>query len=70
MAGAIKHMERSHRATALKKNSGAFNQFHRNAYAVAAAKQQRKLTLGQQQRKMTLGQKLKRVLKRDTRKES
>ena len=61
MAGAIKHMERSHRATALKKNSGAFNQFHRNAYAVAAVKQQRK---------MTLGQKLKSALKRDTRKES
>jgi hypothetical protein len=61
MAGAIKHMERSHRATALKRNSGAFNQFHRNAYAVAAVKQQRK---------MTLGQKLKSALKRDTRKES
>lgn len=61
MAGAIKHMERSHRATALKRNSGAFNQFHRNAYAVAAVKQQRK---------MTLGQKLKNALKRDTRKES
>ena len=61
MAGAIKHMERSHRATALKRNSGTFNQFHRNAYAVAAVKQQRK---------MTLGQKLKMALKRDTRKES
>ena len=61
MAGAIKHMERSRRATALKRNSGAFNQFHRNAYAVAAVKQQRK---------MTLGQKLKSALKRDTRKES
>lgn len=61
MAGAIKHMERSHRATALKRNSGAFNQFHRNAYVVAAVKQQRK---------MTLGQKLKSALKRDTRKES
>ena len=61
MSGAIKHMERSHRATALKRNSGAFNQFHRNAYAVAAVKQQRK---------MTLGQKLKSALKRDTRKES
>lgn len=61
MAGAIKHMERSHRATALKRNSGAFNQFHRNAYAVATVKQQRK---------MTLGQKLKSALKRDTRKES
>lgn len=61
MAGAIKHMERSHRATALKRNSGAFNQFHRNAYAVAVVKQQRK---------MTLGQKLKSALKRDTRKES
>lgn len=52
MAGAIKHMERSHRATALKKLS---------RYAVAAVKQQRK---------MTLGQKLKSALKRDTRKES
>lgn len=61
MAGAIKHMERSHRATALKRNSGAFNQFHRNAYAVAAVKRQRK---------MTLGQKLKSALKRATRKES
>ena len=61
MAGAIKHMERSHRATALKRNSGAFNQFHRNAYAVVTFKQQRK---------MTLGQKLKSALKRDTRKES
>lgn len=47
MAGAIKHMERSHRATALKRNSGAFNQFHRNAYTVAAVKQQRKMTFGQ-----------------------
>ena len=55
MAGAIKHMERSHRATALKRNSGAFNQFHRHAYAVAAVKQQRK---------KTLGQKLKSALKR------
>lgn len=65
MAGAIKHMERSHRATALKRNSGAFNQFHRNAYAVAAVKQQRKMTLGQK-----LKSALKRALKRDTRKES
>ena len=70
MAGAIKHMERSHRATAAKRNSGAFNQFHRNAYAVAAVKQQRKMSAVKQQRKMTLGQKLKRALKRDTRKES
>lgn len=46
MAGAIKHMERSHRAAA-NKNAGAFNQFHRNAYAVAAVKQQRKMTFGQ-----------------------
>lgn len=61
MAGAIKHMQRSHRATAAKRNSGVFNQFHRNAHAVAAIKQQRK---------MTLGQKLKRALKRDIRKES
>ena len=70
MAGAIKHMERSHRATAAKRNSGTFNNFYRNAYAVAAAKQQRKPTLGQKQRKLTLGQKLKSALKRATRKES
>ena len=47
MAGAIKHMERSHRATAANRNAGAFNQFHRNAYAIAAVKQQRKMTFGQ-----------------------
>ena len=61
MAGAIKHMERSHRATALKRNSGAFNQFHRNAYAVSYAKQQKK---------MTFGQHLKSMLKRAAGKES
>lgn len=61
MAGAIKHMKRSHHATALKRNQVEFNQFHRNAYVVAAVKRQRK---------MTLGQKLKSALKRDTRKES
>lgn len=61
MAGAIKHMERSHRATAAKRNSGIFNQFNRNAYVVATFKQQSK---------MTLSQMLKSALKRDTRKES
>ena len=47
MAGAIKHMEHSHSATAANRNAGAFNQFRRNAYAVAAVKQQRKMTFGQ-----------------------
>lgn len=47
MAGAIKHMERSHRATALKRNAGVFNQFNRRAYAVQNIKQNRKMTLGQ-----------------------
>ena len=61
MAGAIKHMERSHRATAAKRNSGAFNQFHRNAYKVSFAKQQKN---------MTFGQHLKSMLKRAAGKES
>ena len=61
MAGAVKHMEHSHRATALKRHSGAFNQFCRNA---------RIKTVAKQQKKMTLGQMLKGALKRDTRKES
>ena len=47
MAGAIKHVERSHRSTASKRDSRAFNQFYRNAYKVDAAKQQRKMTFGQ-----------------------
>ena len=47
MAGAIKHMERSHRAAAANRNAGAFNQFHRNAYTTSAVKQQRKMTFGQ-----------------------
>lgn len=47
MAGAIKHMERIHRATAAKRNAGVFNHFHRNAYTVSAVKQQRKMTFGQ-----------------------
>lgn len=47
MAGAIKHMERSHRATALKRNAGIFNQFNRRAYTVQNIKQIRKMTLGQ-----------------------
>ena len=47
MAGAIKHMERSHRATALKRNAGVFNQFNRRAYTVQSIKQNRKMTIGQ-----------------------
>ena len=61
MAGAIKHMERSHRATAAKRNSGTFNQFHRNAYATATFKQQKRTTFGQH---------LKNMLKRAAGKES
>ena len=61
MAGAIKHMERSHRATALKRNSGAFNQFHRNAYNVSVIKQQKSTTFGQH---------IKSMLKRAAGKES
>lgn len=61
MAGAIKHMERSHRATAAKRNSGTFNHFYRNAYAVSYARQQKK---------MTFGQRLKSMLKRAAGKES
>lgn len=61
MAGAIKHMERSHRATAAKRNSGTFNQFHRNAYKVSVVKQQKS---------MTFGQRLKSMLKRAAGKES
>lgn len=44
MAGRIKHMERSRRSH--KVNYGVFNQFHRHAYTVSNAKEQRK-TLGQ-----------------------
>lgn len=61
MAGAIKHMERSHRAIAVKRNSGTFNHFHRNAYAAGIARQQKK---------MTFGQHLKSTLKRAAGKES
>lgn len=61
MAGAIKHMERSHRATAAKRNSGTFNHFYRNAYTVSVAKQQKN---------MTFGQHLKSTLKRAAGKES
>lgn len=61
MAGAIKHMERSHRATAAKRNSGTFNHFYRNAYAVSYARQQKK---------MTFGQHLKNMLKRAAGKEA
>ena len=61
MAGAIKHMERSHRATAAKRNAGVFNHFHRNAYTASAVKQQKS---------MTFGQHLKSMLKRAAGKES
>lgn len=61
MAGAIKHMERSHRATATKRNAGVFSNFYRNAYTVSVAKQQKK---------MTIGQHLKSMLKRAAGKES
>ena len=61
MAGAIKHMERSHRATAAKRNAGVFNNFYRNAYAASTAKQHRN---------MTFGQHLKSMLKRAAGKES
>lgn len=61
MAGAIKHMERSHRATAANRNAGVFNHFHRNAYTARAVKQQRN---------MTFGQHLKSMLKRAAGKES
>ena len=61
MAGAIKHMERSHRATAAKRNSGTFNHFHRNAYAKSITRQNKK---------MTFGQYLKGMLKRAAGKES
>ena len=61
MAGAIKHMERSHRATAAKRNAGVYNQFHRNAYKVSVVKQQKS---------MTFGQHLKSMLKRAAGKES
>ena len=61
MAGAIKHMEHSNRATAAKRNTGALNQFHRNAYKVSVAKQQKN---------MTFGQHLKSMLKRAAGKES
>ena len=44
MAGAVKHMERSHRSH--RTNYAAFNQFHRHAFKVSNAKEQRK-TLGQ-----------------------
>lgn len=46
MAGAIKHMERSHRATA-NRNAGVFSHFRRNAYTTSAARQQKKMTFGQ-----------------------
>lgn len=63
MAGAIKHMERSHRATALKRNAGVFNQFNRRAYTVQNTKQNIK-------QKMTLGQYIKNALKRAVGKEA
>ena len=60
MSAAIKHMERSHRSAA-KRNTGVFNKFNRNAYAVSVAKQQRKKTFGNS---------LKSALKRAAGKES
>lgn len=47
MAGAIKHMERSHHSVAAKRNAGMFNQFHRNAYNASVVKQNRNMTFGQ-----------------------
>ena len=52
MAGAIKHMERSHRATAAKRNAGVFNNFHRNAYTTSIVRQQKKMTFGQHLKNM------------------
>ena len=45
-------MERSHRATAVKRNSGTFNHFHRNAYAASVTRQQKKMTFGQHLKSM------------------
>lgn len=53
MAGAVKHMERSHRSYATR-HQGVFNGFHRNAYKVATMKESRK----------TLGQRLAGVIKK------
>lgn len=52
MAGAIKHMERSHRATASKRNSGTFNQFYRNAYKTSVVKQPKSMTFSQHLKSM------------------
>lgn len=45
MAGAVKHMQRSHRSYRNNMNNGIFTQFHRNAYSVKQYKESR-MTLG------------------------
>lgn len=52
MAGAIKHMERSHRSIAAKRHTGMLNQFHRNAYKVSVVKQQKSMAFGQHLKSM------------------
>ena len=52
MAGRIKHMERSRRSHN-KNHAAVFGNFHRHAYIVANAKEQR----------LTLGQKVSKALK-------
>lgn len=47
MAGAIKHMQRSHRSHTKSNQYGIYNQFHRNAYARAEYKAS-KMTVFQQ----------------------
>lgn len=58
MAGAKKHMERSHRSVSQKRNEGIFNDFARKAYTNAYSKVQRK-TVGQQ-----ISQTFKNIFKR------
>ena len=58
MAGAKKHMERSHRSVSQKRNEGIFNDFERKAYYAIQRKASNK-SLGQ-----TVAQAFKGIFKR------
>lgn len=59
MAGAKKHMERSHRSVSQKRNDGIFNSFAYKAYTTELIKQQRNMTIGQR-----ISQTFKNIFKR------
>lgn len=58
MAGAIKHMERSHRSHKNKQDAFVFTQFARKAYVSKSMREYNKA------RKQTLGQKMSAAIKK------